>query len=172
LLLPAVIAACGSSDEGSGDAEQANAYANGLCGALSTWKGSIESVGASLKDVSQISAASLEQAANDVSDANSTLADDLDELGEPPDFAGSDAKTAVDDLRDKLGTSVDQIKDATKDVSNVTEAMQAVNTTSAALLTMSTDISTTVTTLESLDAGETWKQAFADSEECKSLGKS
>jgi methyl-accepting chemotaxis protein len=170
LLLPATVAACGSSD--SSDEEQAKAYADGLCGALSTWKGSIASVGTSLKDVSKISASSLQQAADDVSAANSTLADDLDELGEPPDFAGSDAKSAVDDLRDELGTSADKIKDATKDVSNVTEALQAVNTASAALLAMSTDISTTVATLESLDADETWKQAFADSEECTSLGKS
>jgi hypothetical protein len=37
---------------------------------------------------------------------------------------------------------------------------------------MSADISATVTTLSSLDAAETWKQAFADSQACQSLTKS
>jgi hypothetical protein len=47
-----------------------------------------------------------------------------------------------------------------------------VNTTSAALLKMSSDISATVATLQSVDAADEWKQAFADSEECQSLGNS
>jgi hypothetical protein len=37
---------------------------------------------------------------------------------------------------------------------------------------MSTDISSTITQLESLDVAQGWKQAFANSASCKSLSKS
>jgi hypothetical protein len=164
---------CGSKDESSSsDASATAAWADGLCGAVTTWKGSLESVGSTLKDVDQLSKAKVEQAATDVSDANAKLADDVKALGDPPETGGPEAKAAVDELANELETSSDTIKDATKDVSTAKDAAEAVSVASGALLTMSADISATVTTLSSLDAAETWKQAFADSQACQSLTKS
>src|SRR5215217_5254299 len=83
-VLALVATGCGSDDEN----ESASAtWADDFCGALTTWKGSIESVGDTLKNVDELSKAKIEQAANDVSDANQTLADDVDALGEPPQEA-------------------------------------------------------------------------------------
>ena len=161
-------AGCGSDDESKSASAE---WADGFCGALTKWKGSLESVGETLKDVDQLSKAKIEQAAADVSDANETLADDVDALGEPPQEAASTAKDAVDDLRAELRTSADQIESATQNLSTPTDVLEAVNTTSAALLRMSSDISATTATLQSVDAADEWKQAFADSDECQSLEK-
>jgi methyl-accepting chemotaxis protein len=169
LLLAAVgLTGCGSSDN-SDEASQTAAWVNGLCGALTTWKGSIQSVGSSLKDVNQLSKATIEQAASDVSAANDKLSGDLQALGAPPKTGGDEAKAAIDDLSNELKASADDVKSATKDISSATDAVAAVNVASGALLAMSNDISSTLSTLESLDAADEWKSAFTDSEACKSL---
>jgi hypothetical protein len=175
LLVVATVAltGCGSSDKSeSSDASKAAAWADGLCGAVAKWKGSLESVGATVKDVDQLSKAKLEQASTDVSAANTNLADDLKALGEPPETGGSEAKAAVDNLAKELGESADDIRNATQGISSAQDAVAAVNVATGALLTMSSDISATLATLESLDAADAWKNAFADSEACKSLNKS
>jgi methyl-accepting chemotaxis protein len=169
-VLALVATGCGSDDESESSASAA--WADGFCGALTKWKSSLESVGETLKDVDQLSKAKIEEAAGDVSDANERLADDVDALGEPPQEAASTAKDAVDELRAELKTSTDQIESATQNLSSPTDVLKAVNTTSAALLTMSTDISATAATLQSVDASDEWKQAFADSDACQSLEKS
>jgi hypothetical protein len=170
-LLVAVVAlsGCGSSGSDESSASQQAAWANGLCGAVSTWKGSMEAVGSSVKNVDQLSKAKIEQAAEDVSTANAKLEDDLKALGKPPEAGSSEAKAALDNLTNGLQASADKIRNATEGVSTVTEAMGAVNVASGALLTMSSDISATAATLDSLDAKDTWKQAFTGSEACKSL---
>jgi chromosome segregation ATPase len=165
-----VLAGCGSSE--SSDEKAAAAWADDFCGSLTKWKGSVSSVGSTLQNVDQLTKAKLEQAAVDLSDANAQLADDMQSLEAPPKVAGPEAKTAVQELRSKLETSASQIREATSNVSGTQEAMKAVNVATGALLTMSTDISTTMTTLESLDGAETWRKAFAESEACKSLSKS
>ena len=169
-VLALLVAGCGSSDDS--EASASAEWADGFCGALTTWKGSLESVSDTLKNVDELSKAKIEQAADDVSDANQQLADDVNELGDPPKAASSDAEDTVDELRDELEVSADQITSATQDISSPIDVLKAVNTTSAALLTMSSDISATLATLESVDAADEWKQAFADSDACRSLGNS
>ena len=71
-----------------------------------------------------------------------------------------------------LRASADQLRGATESISGAKGAVKAVNTASSALLTMSADVSDTVDTLRSLDAAEAWRQAFADSDACRSLRKS
>jgi len=170
VLASLAVTGCGGDDD-SGSASATADWVDGFCGALTTWKGTLKSVGSSLRDVDQLSKAKIDQAAEDVSNANTTLSDDVRALGSPPETAAPEAKDAVDDLRGELETSANEIEDATKDISTPTNVLQAVNTTSAVLLTMSSDISTTLATLESIDAADEWKQAFADSESCESLGK-
>ena len=171
------LAGCGGSDNGSSSgtttttaAEKRAAYADTLCGALATWKDSLTSVATTLKGGS-FTKEKLQQAATTVSDANTKLADDVKSLG-APEIAGPKAKASLNTLSDELQSSADEIDKAAKGVSNTQEAMAAVGTASAALLKMSTDISTTLTELQSLNVAEGWKQAFANSASCQSLSKS
>jgi methyl-accepting chemotaxis protein len=171
------LAGCGGSDNGSGSgtttttaAEKRAAYADTLCGALATWKNSLTSVATTLKGGS-LTKDTLQQAATTVSDANTKLSDDVKSLG-APEIAGPQAKASLNTLSDELQSSADEIDKAAEGVSNTREAMAAVSTASGALLKMSTDISTTLTELQSLNVAEGWKQAFANSASCQSLNKS
>ena len=168
--LALVLAGCGSQK--SSDEEAAAAWANDFCGTLTKWKDSVGSIRSTLQDTDQLSKAKLQQAASDLSDANAKLADDLRSLETPPKIAGPEAKTAVQELKNKLQASASQIKNAATGVSSAQEAIQAVGVASGAVKTMSSDISSTLTTLESLDGADTWQKAFADSEACQSLSKS
>ena len=181
LLAVLALAGCGGSDNESGSAtttatstqstaQKQAAFADSLCGALATWKDSLTSVSQTLRG-GNLSKEKLEQAATTVSDANKQLADDVQALGAPK-IAGPQAKASLNTLSDQLETSADQIKEAAKGVSNTQEALAAVSTASAALIKMSTDISTTITQLQSLNVAEGWKQAFANSASCQSLNKS
>jgi hypothetical protein len=164
---------CGSNnkDESSSASPTAD-WVDSFCGALSSWKGSLESAGSTFKNVDELSKAKVEQATADLSNANGKLAADLRALGRPPTTGTSKAKDELKDLRSKIETSTSQIKDATQNVSSATDLLTAVNTVSAALLTISADISTSLARLESIDAREAWREAFADSESCNSLRKS
>ena len=172
-LLVLTPAGCGSSDtDESADASPTAAWVDGFCSSLTTWKGSVESVGETLKNTDELSRAKIEGAADDIANANETLAADMDDLGAPPKTAVPEAQDAVAGLRSEVEKSASQISQATESISSATGLLTAVNIASTALLTLSSEISGTVATLESLDAADEWKQAFADSDECDSLGKS
>lgn len=174
-VLAVALAGCGGSDEQADSstttqAEQQSAFADSLCGSLADWKNSLTSVSTTLRGGS-LTKEKLETAANTVSDANKKLADDVESLGAPK-IAGPEAKAALNTLSDELEASAQQIEEAAKDVTTAQSALAAVSTASGALLKMSTDISTTLTKLQSLDVAQGWKQAFANSATCQSLGKS
>jgi chromosome segregation ATPase len=178
LLAALALAGCGGSDKGSessptttqSTAEKQAAYADSLCGALAAWKKSLTSVSTTLRGGS-LTKEKLQQAATTVSDANNKLADDVKSLGAPK-IAGPKAKAALTTLSDELETSADQIEKAAKGVTDTRSALAAVSSASGALLKMSTDISTTITQLQSLNVAEGWKKAFANSASCQSLSKS
>jgi hypothetical protein len=178
LLAVLALAGCGGSDKDSessptttqSTAEKQAAYADSLCGALAAWKKSLTSVSTTLRGGS-LTKEKLQQAATTVSDANNKLADDVKSLGAPK-IAGPKAKAAMQTLSGELETSADQIEKAPKGVTDTQSALAAVSTASGALVKMSTDISTTITQLQSLNVAEGWKKAFANSASCQSLSKS
>jgi ribonuclease D len=148
------------------------AYADGVCGALATWKSALSSVGAKFQNPSALTKANLQAAAKTVTDATTTLQSDVQALGPPPKDAGPKAKAAVQNLKTELKSSANEIQTATENLSSAAGVLQAVNAASAALLKMSADISATITTLESLKASQSWRKAFANSPTCQSLSKS
>jgi hypothetical protein len=169
VVLGCGVAGCGSS----GEERSAEAvWADGFCGSLTKWKTSVQSAAASVKNVDEFSKAKLEDATATVADANTQLVDDVKGLGAPPKTGGNEAQAAVEVLSGKLQASAAKVKDATGNSDGAQDTLTAVNVASAALLEMSADISATLTTLESIDAADTWKNAFADSKACQSLDKS
>jgi methyl-accepting chemotaxis protein len=171
--LVALAPACGSGDEG-GSAETGTspsvAWADALCGALTRWQDSLQSVGTKLKD-GGLSREALRESATTVASANHQLVADVHALGSPPRSAGPEARAAVSELSKQLEDSAEKIRGSTQSVSSAKDVVTAVNDASAELLAMSADVSATVSTLKSLDAAETWRQAFQDSEACRSLQK-
>jgi hypothetical protein len=167
LVALALLAAGCGSDGNEGSAEKA--WADGFCSALETWTTSLTSIGETVKDVENLSAAKIEQAAGDFSDANDQLADDVQALGRPPETAGPEARAAVQSLSKSLEAQAAQIEAAAQGVSSPQDVLQAVTVVSGAIVAMSTDISATLTELESLDAQEEWQQAFEEAPACRSL---
>jgi methyl-accepting chemotaxis protein len=170
LVVLLALSGCGSSEEN--EVEPHAAWADGMCVALAKWEASIKSAGSTLKDAETLSKAKVQEAAGTVADANAELASGLKALGKPPAPAADEAKAAVRELSAQLDGTATQIRAAAHKVSTAKDAVQAVSVVSAALLEMSSDITSTLTTLESLNGADEWKQAFADSEACKSLGSS
>ena len=163
-----VLPACGSNDD---DASPA-AWADGLCVAMKDWKASIQSVVSTVTNVDELSKAKLEEAADDVSEANDELRSDVDELGEPPGMAAPEARAAVDELSSELEEAGEDVGNATGNLSSTADLVEAISITGGALQRMATAFSTTVAELQSLNATEEWSRAFSESSACQSLSSS
>lgn len=164
LLVPAVLAGCGSSDS-SPEAD----WAQSFCSSLGTWKTSVTDAGQKLTDVNNLSKSTAQEAANSIASANTKLADDLKGLGTPSGASGSQAKDAAQNLSNEIQDEAAKVKNEMKGVSTTKELMAALPNLAGAATSAATSVSATLTKLESLS--DTWKQAFADSDACKSLKK-
>jgi uncharacterized phage infection (PIP) family protein YhgE len=160
-------AGCGSS---SSDTSSAADWADGVCGAIVTWRSDLTSIGANLKS-SGPSKASLQTAAEEAETATKKLGDNLKSLGKPDTQSGADAQSAVNKLQSELTTGSESIKKDTDGISTLSETLSAVSSVSATLATMATQISSTISTITSLDAKGELQQAFSQSSNCKTLQK-
>jgi hypothetical protein len=170
LLLPvlatALLAAgCGGSDD---ETSGASDWANSVCSALTTWKTSVSAAVTSVQG-GNLSENSLESAVDDVSDATSTLADDLKDAGRPDTDDGQQAKDVVDQLADEVETGVQTIGDALDDASGGTGLLQAITTISGTLATMGDQVRAAVDQLEQLDPAGELNDALKNAEDCSSL---
>lgn len=178
--LAALAAACGGSSGSSSSttstttttaAESASDWANGVCGAMSTW---VTAVQTSMGSVSKgdISKASLTGAGDDLKSATSTFVDDVKSLGPPDTSSGQQAKQEIDSLADELNADADTIKSSLGDISSGSGITAAVSTISATTQKMGTQAQAAVTTLKGLDSKGELKSAFENAPNCKELNKS
>lgn len=170
LLLPVLAAAllaagCGGSDD---ETSGASDWANSVCSALTTWKTSVSSAVTSVQG-GNLSENSLESAVDDVSDATSTLADDLEDAGRPDTDDGQKAKDVVDQLADDIEGGVQTIGDAIDDASGGTGLLQVISTVSGTLATMGDQVAAAVDQLEQLDPVGELTDALNNADECSSL---
>ncbi len=162
-----LVAGCGGSSEESATTQ----WADGLCSALTTWTSSVSSVGDTLKQ-GDLSKDSLKTAADEVTGATSTLADDLKGLGKPDTEAGQQAKDSLDQLAGELETDVKQIEGEVDDVSGVSGVTSALSAVTKTLTTMGSQVSSTFTELENLDAKGELEDAFQQASSCDELTQS
>jgi len=172
-ILPLVVglsflaAGCGG---GSNDQPSAQDWASGGCTALTDWTNSVKAAGNSLKG--NISEDSLKTAASDIEDASKSLESDLKNLGKPNTKSGQDAKNAVDKLAGEVDDDVNEMKDTVDNVSGAAGVVPAVQSVSATVSKMASQISGTAQTLDQADPSGELKQAFKDAPACKSLTSS
>jgi hypothetical protein len=167
LLVPAV-AGCGSDKKSSGSDAQAS-WADGLCSSVVTWRDSLKSAGAKVKE-GQLSEATLASAASAISEATTKLGDDLRALGKPPTPVSKEARATATQLADDLNNNADHIKTAVAGVSSATEALAAAPAIGVALSAMKDDVSSAADNLRNLEKEDsTWKQAFEGSGACQNL---
>jgi hypothetical protein len=168
ILVAAATAALGAGCGSSSNTMSPTDWANGVCGALVTWKSDITAIGNNLK-AGTPTKATLQDAANQVEKDTQTLADSLKSLGKPNTQSGAQAQDAVNQLHSQITDGKAAIESATKGVSTVSGALAAVSSVSGTLSTMATQISSTVTKLEQLDPGGELQKAFSNASSCKKL---
>lgn len=163
LLVPAALAGCGGSSNSSPEAD----WAQSFCSSIGTWKTSVTDAAKKLTDVNNLSKSTAQEAVNSISSANTKLVDDLKGLGKPSGSSGSAAQGDVQNLSAQLEDDVTKAKNTMKGVSTTQELMSAIPTLATVASSAASSVSATINKLES--QSDTWKQAFKDSDACKSL---
>ena len=111
----------------------------------------------------------VKNAVDELEDATSEFVDDVRGLGTPDTEAGEQAKESLDQLADDADESLSAIQRAVDDISGVSGVVEAVTAVSAAISTMGTQLSSTFTELEQLDAGGELEAAFNEADSCDQL---
>ncbi len=165
LAVVALAAGCGSD---SSDPDTATEWADGVCTAFTTWAESITAAADPLTS-GDISKDSLRSAADDLESATATLESDLKGLGKPDTEAGQEAKDAVDQLSSDLKTGAESIRSTAADVSSIGDIVGATTKVATTLSTMQSQVTSTFTTLEQLDAKGELRDAFEQASACQQL---
>jgi hypothetical protein len=168
-LVAAVLLAAGCGSSGS-DTTPTQQWADSLCTAITTWQSSITDVANSLKG-GNLTKDSLNTAADDVKSATNTFTDDLGNLGKPDTEAGKQAQESISQLQSDIKDDLQKIQDTVDGASGIAGIIQAVPTITATVSSAGTQISSTITTLQGLDAKGEIKSAFEQSSSCASLSK-
>jgi len=162
-------AGCGSSsDSSSSDTSPTTEWADSLCSAINTWTTSITSIIDPIKS-GDISRDSFTTAVDDAKGATDTLISDLDGLGKPDTEAGQEAKDLVDKLSTDLEAEVTTIENELDGASGIAGYIAATPAVLTALGAMGTNVTSTVTTLQGLDAKGELETAFNDAASCADL---
>jgi len=171
-VLAVAAAGCGGNDEGSTtttEATPASDWAEGFCTAVTTWKDSVKGVTDQFTDLSSFSEEGLQNAVSDVQDATDTFIGDLKVLGTPDTQSGEDVKSSIDGLATTLEDELTSIQTTVDNTSGITEIPGAVKDISASVTTMSTQFSSTLTTIEDADVQGELKTAIQDSPTCADI---
>jgi hypothetical protein len=164
--LALVAAGCGGDSEP--EVSASTQWAGDLCTAVDTWQSSLASITSTL--TSDPTKDGLESAASDARDATETLIDTVKGLGSPDTESGDQAKSTVDSLADSLQTNVDTVENAVEDVSGVQGLLTAVSTVSAAVANMTSELSSSLTELQSLgNVDNELRQSFSEAESCNGV---
>ena len=155
-----------SSTTTSVAASQTQAWAEGTCSALVTWRSDVAASASTLK--SAPTRANAKQAATDVKNATSSLADSLSNLGAPGTSASAKAQDTVQSLKTQMQTGVSKMQTAAASMSGISGSADNVATISATLVTMRDQITAAANALRDLPTGET-QQAFATAPSCVKL---
>jgi hypothetical protein len=143
-------------------ASQAEAWAEGTCNALVSWRSDVAAAAASLQ--AKPTRDNAQHAVDQAKTATLTLTDSLSALGSPGTSAGGKAKDTVDALRTQMQTGLAKIQNAGKTPSR----MEAVSTISSTLATMRDQLAAAGNTLRNLPGGEL-EQAIAAAPSCTKL---
>lgn len=165
-----VFKAFGDDDSSSAStttaASQADAWAEGTCNALVSWKSDVVAAANALK--ANPTRDNAKQAVDDAKTATLTLTDSLSALGAPGTSASSEAQDTVGALKTQMQTGLSKIQTAAAKLSGVSGSLEAVSTISATLVTMRDQLTAAGNTLRNLPNGEL-ENAIASAPSCNKL---
>ncbi len=155
-----------SSTTSTTAASQTQAWAEGTCSALATWKSDVAAAANKLKSAPTRDNA--KQAATDVKTATSSLTESLGKLGAPGTSASAKAQDTVQSLKTQMQTGLSKMQEAAGSMSGLAGSADNVATISSTLVTMRDQITAAATTLRGLPNDEV-QQAFATAPSCIEL---
>lgn len=170
LAVALAVAGCGGSSNETTSTSASVTWANGVCGAITTWKQDVASIGADLK--TNHTKSDLQAAADKAKGATERLASQLKTLGRPETQAGQEAQSAVSKLATSLRADVESIQTAVEGSSGVTGTLTALSAATGTLATMGTEVSSTVDQLKQIDAKGELSKAFSTADACAALTES
>ena len=169
-------AGCGGDDESSSQTTteastgaSTDEWADSFCSALTTWKNDLEEAAEPLTDLSSLSEESLQQAADDAKTATETLSESLNGLGRPDISSGEQVRSSVQDLATDVENGADEIETAVEGVASIADIPSAIDTITATVTDMGTEVDGAVQTLEDADLSGELVTAFADADSCGEL---
>jgi chromosome segregation ATPase len=172
VALALLASACGGGDESSNEATPAAEWADGVCTAISSYEDDLTQIGDQLQDPSSLSQERLEEAANDARAATDALVEELRSLGRPETESGEEARQAVDDLATTVEDEFAEIEKEVDELSGITGLPSAITAISASLASIGTALSTTIPTIEDVDARGDLREAFEQAPSCDELRSS
>ena len=169
VLVAALVAAgCGGDDS---DTKANEAYATGVCTAISNWVTEVKSIATDLSG--GISQSSFQAKITQVEDATTSLATEIKAVPPPDTSDGQAAKQQLDQLSTDAQTTVEAAQTAMTSIQN--DASAATIAVAVAVLTpqVKSLASTAEATVKALqDAGGSLASAFGDASACQSLASS
>jgi hypothetical protein len=168
LVALAALAAAGCGGSSKSGATPTQTWATGVCTAFTTWKTQLGDIENTVKS-GGLSKSTIDKAVSQAKDATDTLASSLKKLGKPNTQAGQTAKSDLDQLSTELTKNIQTIQDAISNASGAAGVLTAVSTAGSTLVTMGSEVSSTLTQLQALDPKGELQQAFKQSSACKSL---
>jgi hypothetical protein len=163
-------AASPTASASSGGPEQTQAWADDLCGAVTTWKTELSTATAQLADRSNLTVEGAKAALSSMSASTASFVDQLRALGPPGTEAGEQVQTSLTTLADTLQDQQKAIGDTLAGVTSPSQLVAALPTLSVSLTAMGTALSSAVGQLRSVDASEELHQAFRASSQCQTAG--
>lgn len=152
----------------SSDPPSVSKWVDGLCSALVTWTGAVEAAAQSAVENGP-SKTALQGSLSAAKTATTKLRADINKLGKPKVDGGDKAKESLDQLSTQLDSSVQTISGAVDAVGGVADLPKAAATVKTALGSMRDQVSSTLTTVQQVDAGGQVKTAFEKSATCGKL---
>jgi uncharacterized protein YceK len=159
-----LVAGCGGKKS---QTSSTTTWADNICSAINDWTSSVQAAGQSAKD--SPTKATLQGSFGSAQSATKTLVSDLKAAGKPDTQAGQQAKESLDNLSTNLSNNVDAMQTAVDSASGVSGVLNAITVVSGMLATMGTEVKSTFSSLEQLDAKGELETAFQQASSCDKL---
>ena len=167
LLLVGLAAGCGDDEP---DESEAVAWVDSFCTATVDWTTELERIIDDAGDLTNLSSATIEAAAQEASDATDAYVEEVRDLGSPETEGGDEIETALDALADEIDEESAEIEDSVEDIDGLTGLATAGREVAASVNAMFTALQTVFETIESSDPAGELRTAYEDSEACDELG--
>jgi len=168
LGLALVQVGCGG-DENESSGASTEEWAEGYCAAIVDWLGELGQATGELRDFRSLSQEAFDQAGSDIRSATEDLTAELRGLGAPDTDFGEEARQAVDTFATSAEADLADIEQAVEDVFGGTSIPDAIVSVTASLTSINKAYTTMFESLGEIDPEKELRAALKDAESCDDL---